>query len=204
MIAGPRDGRHGAELEAGYSLRKHGIGGIGERPGRQRPVMAAGTMEAKGDTMNGQLAQILAIGAGALMIVVAAVLAFRQSMSWQLVVVFCLGAVLSGVSGVTIQSQDLSVKIGQVALATQNTNSSSQQQNAALTIVTNRLNQLDQEVSALQTQQTHLTGQIPATPPPQAFTAQRLELNRLLSQSRAFSLRSSSLSAPLAQQAPGN
>ena len=54
--------------------------------------------------MDTDLIKYLAVSAGFLMIAAATVLALRQSISWHHVVIFSLGGVLAGISGVQLQA----------------------------------------------------------------------------------------------------
>lgn len=148
-----------------------------------------------GKTVGGSTIQFLGIVAGFLMIAVASVLAFRQSMTWQHVLVFCLGGVLTGISGVQFQSQGMSVTIGQIASATNLASTASSQQAEAITTLSSRIDQLQDEISQVLVKTA--SGQAAATPVvpnAQALNAQRIKLNLLLAQSKFNSSRALAIS----------
>jgi len=97
--------------------------------------------------------KLLAVLAGFAMIAAATALAFRQTMSWQHVIVFCLGGVLAGISGVQLQGSDTSwsVSIGQLADATAKANQAAQQQSDALAALNSRVDNLQAALQALHT-----------------------------------------------------
>lgn len=102
--------------------------------------------------MSVDILRLLAVVAGFAMILSASVLAFRQTIQWQHVIVFCLGGVLAGISGVQLQvGKDVNVSIGQLAQATSQTSSAAAQQADALAALNTRVDQLQAAIQALHT-----------------------------------------------------
>jgi hypothetical protein len=137
------------------------------------------------------IVKLLAIVAGFTMIIAATVLALRQSITWQHVVVFCLGGVLAGISGVQLQGSgtNWSATIGEVKNVAENTNEATVQLVNAVAALKDRVDDLQTSVQRISA----AGGRGPA-PPPQLPTA---EINRALEQSRALSARASELSRRL-------
>ena len=101
--------------------------------------------------------KLLAIAAGFLTIGAAALLAFRPStIAWQHVVVFSLGAVLAGISGIQLQggAANWSVNIGQLAQAAQQSSAATTQQADALDALGKRIDQLQLAVASLESVKT--------------------------------------------------
>jgi hypothetical protein len=133
--------------------------------------------------------KLLAVLAGFAMIVAATVLAIRQTMQWQHVVVFAFGGVLAGISGIQFQANgdSVSVNIGQLASATQQASAAASQQADAIVALNSRVDQLQKAIQALH----------PASgpPPTQADIVHLLEpsnkaaldVSRLATQSRVLS-----------------
>src|SRR5258708_3278826 len=105
-------------------------------------------------TMNNTL-QLLSIAAGILTIVVAGILAYRQSaITWQHVVVFSLGGVLAGISSVQMQWGAGTGSIGinsvhELAGATKQASDASAQQAEALAALNKRVDQLAETTQTL-------------------------------------------------------
>ncbi|HEY1612245.1 MAG TPA: hypothetical protein VGF97_00960 [Rhizomicrobium sp.] len=136
--------------------------------------------------MSANVLQILGICAGFAMILAATVLAFRQSLAWQHVIVFCLGGVLTGISGIQFQSKDVSVTIGQLAQAAVQTNTASTQQADAIASLNTRVDQLQQAIAAVakagSSAQTQAAQPVLSSP-----NTQHVAIEQLLSQSRVLS-----------------
>lgn len=132
--------------------------------------------------------KLLGIIAGFVMILAATVLALRQkTLSWQHVIIFCLGGVLAGISSVQLQASKDSITVGigeQLAQATSNVSEATSRQADALASLDKRLNQLQSAVEALQTARVAGAGQ-PQPPVILPTTQQKSEFSGLLNQSRA-------------------
>lgn len=123
---------------------------------------------------------LLPIIAGFILIVGALVLAFKQSMSMMHVLVFALGAVLVGVSGVQLQFNEdgLSASIGQLKAASADTSAATQELVEANRAIGMEIAALNDRISQLQAQLKPGTPR-PTTWNPQIFT-RRLESTQML------------------------
>jgi len=126
--------------------------------------------------------QLLPVMAGLLLIVGGLILAFRQSMSTQIVLVLALGAVLAGVSGVQFQFNEggMSATIGQLKSAGEETTAASDQLAAANQELASELAALNQRVNQLQAS-IQSRG---ATPPPPTVTWNPARVNNLVASSQ--------------------
>lgn len=135
--------------------------------------------------------KLLAVLAGFAMIIAATVLAIRQTMQWQHVVVFAFGGVLAGISGIQFQANgdSVSVNIGQLASATQAASAASVQQADAIVALNSRVDQLQKAIEALHA----ASAGGPPVAAPQLATIlapanqARIDISRLATQSRALS-----------------
>src|SRR6266446_7916495 len=94
------------------------------------------------------IVKLLAILAGFTMIIAATVLALRQSITWQHVIVFCLGGVLAGISGIQLQASETnwSVSIGQLKEAADSSDAASLKLADAVEALDQRMDQLQAAV----------------------------------------------------------
>ena len=129
--------------------------------------------------------QLLAVLAGFAMIIAATMLAFRQAMTWQHVVIFCLGGVLAGISGIRLEggASNWSVSIGQLKEAADNTSSASLELADAIAALSTRVDQIQAAMKQ------------GATPPPIASAEANAVFLRSLNSSRNFSRRARDLSS---------
>jgi hypothetical protein len=97
---------------------------------------------------------LLPIIAGFILIIGAMVLAFKQSMSIMHILVFALGAVLVGVSGVQLQfgENGLSASIGQLKAASEDTSAATQELVEANKAIGMEIAALNQRIDQLQAQ----------------------------------------------------
>ncbi len=98
--------------------------------------------------MDIDIVKLLAILAGFTMIIAATVLALRQSITWQHVIVFCLGGVLAGISGIQLQASETnwSVSIGQLKEAADSSDAASLKLADAVEALDQRMDQLQAAV----------------------------------------------------------
>lgn len=159
--------------------------------------------------MSASILQLLGIFAGLVVIAAAAFLAFREKeATWKHVMIFCLGGVLAGVSGVQFSVNDkgdVTATIGQVRAATQQAASASLEQEAAIKTLSLRVDSLQTAIAA---QQDLINTKLASagTPPPQqqltvvtdALKESNLGSKSLfesLTRSHAFTLNAQSLAA---------
>ena len=148
--------------------------------------------------------KLLAVLAGFAMIIAATILALRQAIQWQHVVVFCLGGVLAGISGVQLQAgkDNVSVNIGELAAATSQASTATGQQADALAALNTRVDQLQAAIQAL-----HTASASPSSPQPDTThllalsNEARLSFNRYLLQSRTLSSSAATTSNRISLQA---
>jgi hypothetical protein len=132
--------------------------------------------------------KLLAIGAGFVVILGAIGLTWRQgTVTWQHVVVFCLGAVLAGISGVSAQGGvdgKWEVTIGQIAKAANETTQATSDQANAIAALSQRVEQLQTEIQSLRVSvaASARPGQPP--PPPPAPPVASAEVQKNLNSSR--------------------
>src|ERR1700756_4171670 len=97
--------------------------------------------------------KLFGVGAGFVVIFGAIGLAWRQGvLTWQHVIVFCLGSVLAGVSGISAQAdQDgkWQFTIGEIAKATTANNEAANSQADAIAALSQRADQLQSEMQSL-------------------------------------------------------
>lgn len=124
---------------------------------------------------------LLPIIAGFILIIGAMVLAFKQSMSAMHFLVFALGAVLVGVSGVQFQfdGNGLSASIGQLKAASEDTSAATQELVAANKEIGMEIAALNERINQLQAQLKPATPPRPTTWNPAIFS-QRLESTQKL------------------------
>jgi hypothetical protein len=136
----------------------------------------------------------LSIYAGFFMIGAATALAlWQKTMSWQHVIVFCLGGVLTGIPGLHLNAQGDSVTldVGQkLAAATDSVGEANAKQADALASLGKQVDQLQTAVAALQSARVAAAAAAPAAAPGPAPVAlpsvqQHSEFLGLLSKSRA-------------------
>jgi len=137
--------------------------------------------------MTVDILKLLAVLAGFAIIIAATVLAWRQSIQWQHVVIFSLGGVLAGISGVQFQAGNVSVDIGQLAGATAQASAATTQQADALAALATRVDQLQAAIQALHA--TQGTPQVKANIAPilEPSDRARVTFKQLLTQSRVLS-----------------
>ena len=130
--------------------------------------------------MEVDLVKLLAILAGFTMIIAATVLALRQPISWQHVIVFCLGGVLAGISGVELQASQTnwSVSIGQLKEAADSSGAASLKLADAVESLDQRVDQLHAAVQRV-TAANAGRGGTPTTIP-------SAEVKSIVTSSRAF------------------
>ena len=124
---------------------------------------------------------LLPIIAGFILIIGAMVLAFKQSMSIMHFLVFALGAVLVGVSGVQLQFDEdgVSASIGQLKAASADTSAATQELIEANKAIGMEIAALNERINQLQAQLKFGTPPRPTTWNPQIFT-RRLESTQML------------------------
>ena len=124
---------------------------------------------------------LLPILAGFVLIIGAMVLAFKQSMSMMHFLVFALGAVLVGVSGVQLEfgEDGLSASIGQLKAASADTSAATQELVEANREIGMEIAALNERINQLQAQLKTGTPRPTTTWNPQVFT-RRLESTQML------------------------
>jgi hypothetical protein len=139
--------------------------------------------------MSPDILKLLAVIAGFAMIAAATALAMRQTIQWQHVIVFALGGVLAGISGVQFQASadTVSVNIGELANATSQASAAAGQQADAIVALNTRVDQLQKAIEAL-----HAAGGAPASkvdlaPILEPSNQARVDISRLATQSRLLS-----------------
>jgi hypothetical protein len=131
--------------------------------------------------------KLLAIGAGFVVILGAIILTWRQRVViWQHVIVFCLGSVLAGISGISAQGDEggkWQFTIGEIAKAANETTQATSDQANAIAALNQRFDQLQMEIQSLRVSVASARpGQPP--PPPPAPPVASAEVQKSLNSSR--------------------
>ena len=131
------------------------------------------------------IVKLLAIGAGFVVILGAIILTWRQRVvTWQHVVVFCLGSVLAGISGISAQGDEAGkwqFTIGEIAKAANETTQATSNQGDAIAALSRRFDQMQMEMQSLR----RAVAARPGSPPlPPAAPVANAEVQKSLNSSR--------------------